>query len=228
MVASVGLLTSNARVQLALTVFILFFFCVLTAALRPWRTPALNFFDVSTTASLGSIGVFGILFVSLQGEVKNLKTLAGSDALAQSRIDKLDVQLDTFSTVLGVLLGFFCALFGTVVCWCAHLAMPGVAQRHLVRDKAVQEALLKSFMELVKADGLDIRIDGWLDASAAYDLYHFRSFIAKVNPEAEAAIAAASKANEGVATQAFGKMKGAVGQKKGVAEIQKQEQERRE
>ena len=70
LVAFAGIISTEPRVQLVYSVCIVIVAMVLTSVWQPWRAPVLNHYDVSTAVILCFIGMFGMLFVSLQDEIR--------------------------------------------------------------------------------------------------------------------------------------------------------------
>ena len=70
LVAFGGIVSTEPRAQLVYIVCVVLAYLTFTAVMQPWRSPVLNHFDVATCITVGLIGKFGIVFVSLADEIE--------------------------------------------------------------------------------------------------------------------------------------------------------------
>jgi uncharacterized membrane protein len=146
LVALVGVMSSEARVQLLIVVIIVMLVTCCTANSHPWRADALNIYDVSSSYVLALVGIFGLIFLSLRVE----ETM-------NERHDKLDEakavadDLSTFGTFLAVLICIFIAMFFMIITWCFAMFMP--SYRNATAKKVNEDK--RAFVELVMTQAKD-------------------------------------------------------------------------
>lgn len=81
LVALVGIVSTDPRVQLICVVSIVIFAQFGTATQQPWRVTVLNHYDASTCTVLCLIGMFGVVFLALQEQLVDKHRL-GQSAVA--------------------------------------------------------------------------------------------------------------------------------------------------
>jgi hypothetical protein len=152
LVALAGVVSTEPRVQLIYLVWVVTTIFTLTAVWQPWRVPSLNISDVLSCTILNGIGVFGLVFVSLDDEIE-LNTRLGRNNVA-ARQSELQSAL---AVVLAVLFAMFVAVFLGVIGWALVLLVPGRA----AQEEAVLDAQLKGlYAEAVDCiDGGDFKQD---------------------------------------------------------------------
>merc|ERR1711988_1354069 len=103
---------------------------LLTAAYHPWAEEALNWYDMSTCFVLILIGLFGVVFLSLQNDIIFHKRMQLYDTA-----DRLQGELEDYAAVLLFLIGVFGLEFLALVGWCIALLSP--AKRNAVIRKEI-------------------------------------------------------------------------------------------
>jgi hypothetical protein len=132
LVAFAGIVSGEPRVQLVYVVCVVVIVFSVTGVYQPWRAPVLNHYDVVSSIVLSFIGIFGLIFVSLQAEVE-LAQRFGMD------VQKKEDEQKEFARALTVLIAIFLALFGALCVWSGGSsrarsivgARPGPTSRHL-------------------------------------------------------------------------------------------------
>jgi len=159
LVALAGVVSTEPRVQLIYLVWVVTTVFTLTAVWQPWRVPALNTSDVLSCLILNGIGVFGLVFVSLDDEI-DLNTRLGRTEVAQRQEDLQAV----LGTILAFLFAAFVAVFLFVIGWSMTLLIPGRA--------AIAEAELEKTLKGLYEEAVEVLAEATVQQDVERLVYH--------------------------------------------------------
>merc|ERR1719498_1798747 len=138
----------------------------------PWRAMALNHYDVSSSIVLAFIGIFGIIFVSLD---KEIQVGQQHDMDVSGKMD----ERTNFGQVLSALIALFLAMFGALVVCCVSMVVPSQkqAEAHDRECKTLTEQLHK----LIEANTFKDESARLISESTAYDRLGLKNFLDKIS-----------------------------------------------
>jgi hypothetical protein len=148
----------------------------LTGAYMPWRAMLLNHYDVASSIVLTFIGVFGIIFVSLE---KEIDVQQQNDLPTQAKLD----EQKTFGTVLSVLVAIFLALFGALCAWCVHMVFPGQVEKQTEAHNKECRELTAQFHKKVSSDNFKEESARLIQESTTYDRLGLKNFLVKIDAD---------------------------------------------
>lgn len=122
---------SSVEVQLVYVVCVVVIVFSVTGIWMPWRAMVLNHYDVSSSIVLSFIGIFGIIFVSLD---KEIQVGQQHDMDVSGKMD----ERTSFARVLSALIAIFLALFGALCMWCASMAIPSQMEKQATASLALR------------------------------------------------------------------------------------------
>merc|ERR1712098_277148 len=178
LVAFAGIISSEPRVQLVYVVCIVVVAFSVTAVYQPWRAPMLNHYDVLSSIILCFIGIFGLIFVSLQAEV-GLQKRFGMD------VEQKEDEMKAFASGLTVLISAFMALFGLLCVWCLSMLSPAQATKFEQQHQGLCNVLIKKVEENVKREDFSKEAVRLIRESTAYDRAGLANFISKIFADQE-------------------------------------------
>jgi len=146
-----------------------------TAVYQPWRAGPLNHYDVVSSIILTLIGIFGLIFVSLEDEIA-MNQRFGQQVL----VTKKEGQLGDFAAVLLVVISAFVALFGCVMVWSITMVCPGNAVKLAEQQNAKCIKLFNKLMDTTRREDFPKEAERLIHESTSYDLGGLDNFISKV------------------------------------------------
>merc|ERR1711907_831216 len=123
-------------------------------------------YDVSSSIVLAFIGVFGIIFVSLD---KEIQVGQQHDMDVAGKID----ERTNFGQVLSALIALFLAMFGALVVWCVSMVVPSQMQKQAEAHDRVCKAL-------TDANTFKDESSRLISESTAYDRLGLKNFLDKI------------------------------------------------
>jgi len=148
----------------------------MTGAYMPWRAMVLNHYDVASSIVLTFIGVFGIIFVSLD---KEIDVQQQNDLPTQ---DKLDEQR-TFGAVLSALVAIFLALFGALCVWCVSMVFPGQVEKQTEAHNKECRELTAQLHQKVSSANFKEESARLIQESTTYDRLGLKNFLIKIDAD---------------------------------------------
>jgi len=176
LVAFAGLVSDAPRVQLVYVVCVVVIVFAMTGAYMPWRAMVLNHYDVASSIVLTFIGVFGIIFVSLD---KEIDVQQQNDLPTQ---DKLDEQR-TFGAVLSALVAIFLALFGALCVWCVSMVFPGQVEKQTEAHNKECRELTAQLHQKVSSANFKEESARLIQESTTYDRLGLKNFLIKIDAD---------------------------------------------
>jgi len=149
-----------------------------TAVWQPWRASVLNHYDVGTSVLLCFIGIFGIVFVSLQDEMRTNARFGLEDAV-KSQQDLYD----SFSSLLLGLIAVMCMSFGGLLLWCIAMMTPGGMQRSVKEQELACNGLVKKLETALGSQGFREQAVRVIFESTGYDRLGLDNFLTQVNAD---------------------------------------------
>merc|ERR1719231_107206 len=144
-VAFGGVVSSEPRAQLIYITCVVIAYFSFTAIFQPWRETTLNRFDVFTSVLICLIGMFGMVFVSLEDEMET------NERAGLSVASKVELR-DTFAKVLLGLIAVMMVSFGALGIWCFSMMTPGGAEKHAMAESKACKALATQLENSVKRE----------------------------------------------------------------------------
>lgn len=175
LVGMTAVFSEEARSQLLQAVVYILICSLLTGAYHPWAEEVLNWYDMSTCFVLLLIGLFGVVFLSLESEIVfNERHMLWDDA------DALRTDLNAYATVLLVLIFTFLAEFVGLIVWCIQLLRPAARTAVIKREAGSKKALAAKLQKLLSEPAYTDAFDQYLKTSEEYDRIHFGRVLDKI------------------------------------------------
>jgi len=174
LVALAGIVSDAPRVQLVYVVVVVVLVFAVTGIWMPWRAMALNHYDVSSSIVLAFIGVFGIIFVSLD---KEIQVGQQHDMDVSGKID----ERTNFGQVLSALIALFLAMFGALVVWCVSMVVPSQMQKQAEAHDRECKTLTEQLHKLIDANTFKDESSRLISESTAYDRLGLKNFLDKIS-----------------------------------------------
>jgi len=175
LVAFAGVVSTEPRAQLVYIVTVVVAASVFTAVWQPWRERVLNHYDVGTSVVLCLIGVFGIVFVSLQDEMRT-NARFGLEAAVRSQ----QGLYDSFGSGLLVLISVLCMSFGALLIWCVAMLMPSAMARNVQKQDAICKALASKLDAALGSPNFREQAARVIFESTGYDRSGLENFLDQV------------------------------------------------
>jgi len=180
LVALAGVISTEPRVQLIYLVWVVTTVFTLTAVWQPWRVPSLNISDVLSCTILNGIGVFGLVFVSLDDEIE-LNTRLGRDAVAARQSDLQSA----LAVVLAILFAMFVSIFLCVIGWALMLLVPGRAAQEEAAMHSQLKDLYQEAVDCIDEGTFKQDVERLVYNSTDHDRTAFRGILAKLRTSPE-------------------------------------------
>ena len=164
-------MSSEPRVQLLIVVIFVLLVTCATASYHPWRAGALNVYDVVSSYVLALVGIFGLIFLSLRIEERELER-AGKTKEA----DAVGEDLATFGMWLAILVGLFLALFALICGWCFSMFIPSSREAQAKKTSAAKTAFIGLVLDQLKSENLEQRVQSLAEELTSYDQRGAESF----------------------------------------------------
>jgi len=148
----------------------------LTGAYMPWRAMVLNHYDVASAIVLTFIGMFGIIFVSLDREIDMQQQ---NDLPSEENVD----EQRSFATVLSVLVAVFLAMFLALSAWCLYMVLPGQVEKQTVAHKKECRVLAERLHQMVSANTFTEESARLIEESTTYDRLGLENFLDKIDAD---------------------------------------------
>jgi len=177
LVALSGIVSTEPRVQLIYLVWVVTTVFTLTAVWQPWRIPSLNISDVLSCVILNGIGVFGLVFVSLDDEI-DLNTRLGRTEVAQRQKDLQAV----LAVILGFLFAAFVGVFLAVIGWALIMLVPGRAAVAAAEMDTPLKGLYDEAVETINDSTIQQDLERLVYNSTDHDRKGLRSLLEKPRP----------------------------------------------
>lgn len=144
LVACAGVFASGQRDQMVYVVGMVMVYSTITGLLQPWRVVVVNRYDVVTSVLLCIVGVFGILFLSLQQEADLTRHYGGP----QRERERVEDAIDGYARAMFVILILFFLSFALLICWSVSLMVPGRMEVVVQKDQNYTNALFRDLCKL--------------------------------------------------------------------------------
>jgi hypothetical protein len=174
LVALAGIVSDSPRVQLVYVVCVVVIVFAVTGIWMPWRAMVLNHYDVSSSIVLSFIGIFGIIFVSLDKEIQVGQQY---DMDVSGKMD----ERTNFGQVLSALIALFLAMFGALVLWCVSMVVPSQMQKQAEAHDQVCKTLTEQLHKLIEANTFKDESARLISESTAYDRLGLKNFLDKIS-----------------------------------------------
>jgi len=174
LVALAGIVSDSPRVQLVYVVCVVVVVFAVTGIWLPWRAMTLNHYDVSSSIVLTFIGVFGIIFVSLDKEIQ---------VAQQHDMDTADKEAErtNFGQVLSALIALFLAMFGALCMWCVSMVFPAAMQKQAEAHDRECRTLTEQLHKEIATNSFKDESARLISESTAYDRYGLKNFLDKIS-----------------------------------------------
>jgi hypothetical protein len=176
LVAFGGVVSSEPRAQLIYITCVVIAYFSMTAIRQPWRETTLNRFDVFTSVLICLIGMFGMVFVSLEDE------MITNERAGLSVTGKEELR-DTFAKVLLGLIVIMMMSFGGLVTWCFSMMTPGGAEKHAMAESKNCKALAMQLETAVKREGFLSDATRLIHEVTSYDRGGLANFLQQLNAD---------------------------------------------
>lgn len=180
LVALAGIVSAEPRVQLIYLVWVVTTVFTLTAVWQPWRIPSLNISDVLSCVLLNGIGVFGLVFVSLDDEI-DLNTRLGRTEVAE----KQKSLQNGLAVVLAILFAAFVGTFVAVIGWALILLVPGRAVVAEAEMEKTLKGLYDEAVETINDSTIQQDLERLVYNSTDHDRKGLRSILEKLRTSPE-------------------------------------------
>jgi len=179
LVAFTAVMSEEPRTQLLLAVTVIMICSLLTAAYHPWCAEMLNWYDMSTCFVLILIGLFGIVFLSLQNEI-----LFHKRHMLYAEADAMHEELSDYAHALLVAICLFCAEFVVLVLWCVQLMRPNVRKEVIQKELEELRNLNDNIGKETENRSVDQAVwEAYLGKSDEHDRSNLFRILAKVAAE---------------------------------------------
>jgi len=176
LVAFSGVISDAPRVQLVYVVCVVVVAFSVTGVYQPWRSAVLNHYDVASSIVLTFIGVFGVIFVSLDNEIEVLQQ---NDLSTQEKVD----EQGAFAVVLSVLVAIFLALFGVLGVWCVAMLIPSQMQKQIAAHNKECEDLTQLLKNKIRLADFEDQAALLIHESTTYDRAGLKNFLVKIGED---------------------------------------------
>jgi hypothetical protein len=176
LVAFGGVVSSEPRAQLTYITVIVIAYFSMTAIRQPWRDTTLNNFDVFTSVLICLIGMFGMVFVSLEDEMI-------TNERAGLSVEGKEELRDTFAKVLLGLIAVMFISFGSLVLWCLSMMTPGGAEKHAMAESKDCKALANQLEAATKRGNFLGEATRLINEVTSYDRSGLANFLQQLNAD---------------------------------------------
>jgi hypothetical protein len=176
LVAFGGVVSTEPRAQLIYIASIVIVYFCMTALRQPWRETMLNHFDVFTSLIICLIAMFGMVFVSLEDEMRT-RERAGLSVTGKEGLR------DTFSAALLALVVIMVGAFGSLALWSLAMMTPGGAEKNATEESRKCKALATRLEAVVKKDGFLYDATRLIHEVTAFDRLGLQNFLKQLNAD---------------------------------------------
>merc|ERR1719498_1944411 len=176
LVAFGGVVSSEPRAQLIYITCVVIAYFSMTAIRQPWRETTLNRFDVFTSVLICLIGMFGMVFVSLEDEMTTNER-AGLSVTGKEELR------DTFAKVLLALIFVMIMSFGALGIWCFSMMTPGGAEKHAMAESKACKALATQLENATKTENFLTDATRLIHEVTSYDRNGLANFLQQLNAD---------------------------------------------
>jgi len=175
-VAFGGVVSSEPRAQLIYITCVVIAYFSFTAIFQPWRETTLNRFDVFTSVLICLIGMFGMVFVSLEDEMET------NERVGVSNEGKQEMR-DAFAQVLLALIGIMMFSFFVLACWCFSMLTPGGQEKKAMAESKACKALATELETAVKRGDFVANATRLIHEVTSYDRAGLANFLKQLNAD---------------------------------------------
>jgi len=168
--------SDQPRVQLVYVVCVVVITFAVTGVYMPWRAMVLNHYDVVSSIVLTFIGIFGIIFVSID---KEIDVQQQNDLPTQAKVD----EQKSFAAALSVLVAIFIALFGALACWCVAMVFPSQVEKMTEAHNTECRELVSLLTEKMAKGNFTEEATRLIQESTTYDRLGLKNFLIKIDAD---------------------------------------------
>jgi hypothetical protein len=143
-IALAGVFFRGQREQMVFVLCVIICYFTITGICQPWRVMRVNWYDISTGVMLALVGVFSIVFHTLQEQIKLMTFNQGET----SEVQNLQDELEAYAIVLLLFITVFHVLLCALLVWCFTLLRPGQLEAQKGELEAEDKHLVASAEEL--------------------------------------------------------------------------------